>query len=124
MCAVDTRCQRGTGVRIREMIVTPVAFADAPLRNAVGIHEPYANRLIVELVGENGASGFGEAAYSMRLDEDLQSLRSDIAGRDASNQAELRQVVAARLDATPGTRLDPILRNLDRAEGAGRGGIG
>ena len=95
------------------MIVTPVAFADAPLRNAVGIHEPYANRLIVELVGENGASGFGEAAYSMRLDEDLQGLRSDIAGRDASNQAELRQVVAARLDATPGTRLDPILRNFD-----------
>ncbi len=95
------------------MIVTPVALADPPLRNAVGIHEPYANRLIVELVGENGQSGFGEAAYSSTTHADLRRLRPEIAGRDAANQSALYRVVAGLLDATPETRFDPILRNFD-----------
>lgn len=47
-------------MKIAQMNVIPVTMADPPLRNAPGIHEPYANRLIVELVGENGVSGWGE----------------------------------------------------------------
>src|SRR5262245_36583471 len=77
------RTIRRDTVKIVDMIVTPVAMADAPLRNAPGIHEPYANRVIVELVGEDGNSGFGEAAYSTRLHDDLQALRASIVGGDA-----------------------------------------
>ncbi|HYI25156.1 MAG TPA: hypothetical protein VD767_07090, partial [Thermomicrobiales bacterium] len=73
-------------VSIVDMIVTPVTMADAPLRNSTGIHEPYANRLIVELVGEGGLSGFGEAAFSSRMYEDLNNLRGSIVGTDALNQ--------------------------------------
>ena len=97
-------------MKIADMKVTPVAIADAPLRNAPGIHEPYVNRLIVELVGENGDSGFGEAAFSTTMHENLQRLRSDIVGRDSDNQAMLYQIVAARLDASPGEWSDPLQR--------------
>ncbi len=94
------------------MIVTPVAIADAPLRNAPGIHEPYVNRLIVELVGENGESGFGEAAFSTQMHEDLQRLRPEIIGTDAANGNRLYGIVAAHLDADPEHRPDPVLRNF------------
>ena len=100
-------------VKIADMIVTPVTMADAPLRNSTGIHEPYANRLIVELVGEDGHSGFGEAAYSTKMREDLEALRPQIAGRDALNQGQLYQVVAAHFEVPAGDRPDPIFRNFD-----------
>ncbi|MDQ3655644.1 MAG: glucarate dehydratase, partial [Chloroflexota bacterium] len=99
-------------MKIAEMTVTPVAIADAPLRNAPGIHEPYVNRLIVELVGENGESGFGEAAYSTQMHEDLQRLRAEIAGCDAANQNRLYEIVANHLDADPENRPDPVLKNF------------
>ena len=100
-------------MKITDMIVTPVAIADAPLRNSIGIHEPYVNRIIVELVGEDGQSGFGEAAYSTRTFDDLHSLRNDIIGMDASNTNAIYQVVAARLSHPDETNLDPILKNFD-----------
>ncbi|MGI8484924.1 MAG: glucarate dehydratase, partial [Thermomicrobiales bacterium] len=100
-------------MRISDMIVTPVAIADAPLRNSIGIHEPYVNRIIVELVGEDGHSGFGEAAYSTKTFDDLHSLRNDIVGMDASNQNAIYQKVAARLSHPDETNLDPILKNFD-----------
>lgn len=100
-------------VRIVDMIVTPVAMADAPLRNSTGIHEPYANRLIVELVGEDGHSGFGEAAYSTKMREDLEALRPQLIGCDALNQGRLLQLVAAYFRVPSGDRPDPIFRNFD-----------
>ena len=100
-------------MKITDMIVTPVAIADAPLRNSIGIHEPYVNRIIVELVGEDGHSGFGEAAYSTRTFDDLHSLRNDIIGMDAGNPNAIYQVVSARLSHPDETNLDPILKNFD-----------
>jgi len=104
---------KGNPVKITDMIVTPVAIADAPLRNAPGIHEPYVNRLIVELVGENGESGFGEAAYSTQMHQDLQRLRAEIVGNEASNQNRLFEIVATHLDADPENRPDPVMKNFD-----------
>jgi len=103
---------KGKPVKISDMIVTPVAIADAPLRNAPGIHEPYVNRLIVELVGEDGNSGFGEAAYSKQMHDDLQHLRADIVGCDAANQNRLYEIVAAHHEADPESRPDPVLKNF------------
>ncbi|ADI03808.1 Mandelate racemase/muconate lactonizing protein [Streptomyces bingchenggensis BCW-1] len=50
----------GTAERIAEVTVTPVAFRDYPLLNAVGVHEPYALRTIVEVTTEGGVTGIGE----------------------------------------------------------------
>jgi glucarate dehydratase len=35
--------------RIAAVQITPVAFKDPPLLNAVGVHEPFAIRAIVEI---------------------------------------------------------------------------
>ncbi len=47
--------------RIRELIVTPIAFRDPPLLNSSGVHEPLALRLILQLVLEDGTVGLGES---------------------------------------------------------------
>lgn len=46
--------------RIVSIAITPVAFADPPLLNAVGVHEPYAIRAVLEVATEDGLVGLGE----------------------------------------------------------------
>ena len=36
-------------MKVKRIKVTPIAFKDAPLLNASGIHEPYALRSIIEV---------------------------------------------------------------------------
>ncbi|CAG7658128.1 glucarate dehydratase family protein [Actinacidiphila bryophytorum] len=48
------------GIRITGVDITPVAFHDPALLNAVGVHEPYALRAIVEVHTDQGISGLGE----------------------------------------------------------------
>lgn len=98
-------------MKITAMNVTPIAIADPPLRNAPGIHEPYVNRIIVELVGENGMSGWGEQAYSTALLGDLQAIAPHIVGIDSWDHAAILRVVEAHF-AGDDDRIDPILRNF------------
>ncbi|MET7524396.1 enolase C-terminal domain-like protein [Streptomyces sp900116325] len=48
------------GLRIHAVKITPVAFRDPALLNAVGVHEPYALRAIVEVDTGEGLGGLGE----------------------------------------------------------------
>jgi glucarate dehydratase len=102
-------------MRIQAVHIHPVAIADAPLRNSVGVHEPYVNRVIVELVGENGLSGFGEAAFSSKTFADLQAIAPRLVGADSANTNAIYTIVAAHFSATPNEadRLDPVLKNFD-----------
>ncbi|ARF55273.1 enolase C-terminal domain-like protein [Streptomyces gilvosporeus] len=45
---------------IAEVRLTPVLVADPPLLNTQGVHQPYAPRLIVEVVTRGGVTGLGE----------------------------------------------------------------
>ncbi|MEY9260593.1 L-alanine-DL-glutamate epimerase-like enolase superfamily enzyme [Brevibacterium epidermidis] len=45
--------------RIVDINLTPVAFADPPLLNAVGVHESFAIRTIIEIVTDTGMYGLG-----------------------------------------------------------------
>ena len=47
-------------MQIRDIHITPVAVPDPPLLNAAGLHAPYALRLILEIVSDDGISGWGE----------------------------------------------------------------
>lgn len=47
-------------MRIVDYRVTPIAFADPPLRSAFGLHAPYALRTIVEVVADDGTCGISE----------------------------------------------------------------
>ncbi len=100
-------------MKITDMIVTSVTMADAPLRNSVGIHEPYVNRIVVELVGENGLSGFGEASYSSRTFDDLVALRPDVIGLDTANLNAILKVVGEHLGSADESNLDPVFKNFD-----------
>jgi glucarate dehydratase len=46
---------------ITEVRVTPIAFADPPLLNSAGLHEPWALRSIVEVITADGSVGLGES---------------------------------------------------------------
>ena len=43
-----------SAIRISDVTITPVAFADPPLLNAVGVHEPFALRAIIEIATDAG----------------------------------------------------------------------
>lgn len=64
-------------MKIREVIITPVAFADPPLLNVTGVHEPYALRSVLQLVCDDGLVGLGES-YG---DEDLLVMAGKVAER-------------------------------------------
>jgi glucarate dehydratase len=46
---------------VADVIVTPVAFADPPLLNAAGVHEPFALRSIIQVRLGDGMTGLGES---------------------------------------------------------------
>ena len=84
--------------------ITPVAFADPPLLNTVGVHEPYALRAIVQLHTDAGVTGLGEtygdAAHLARL----RMAANAVTGADPFNINDLRARVARALaaDSTQG----------------------
>ncbi|RJQ68509.1 glucarate dehydratase [Pseudonocardiaceae bacterium YIM PH 21723] len=47
-------------MKITKIDITPVAFADPPLLNAVGVHEPWALRAILRVHTDSGFTGLGE----------------------------------------------------------------
>lgn len=100
-------------MKITDMIVTPISMADAPLRNSVGVHEPYIARILVELVSEDGHSGFGESGYSSQVLADLESLREVVVGRDMFDVTAMRQAIDERLHGRQFDSQDAILQNFD-----------
>lgn len=85
--------------RIVEITVTEVAFADPPLLNSVGVHEPYALRAIVVMRTEDGIYGLGEtygdAVHVQRLRRAAEELiganvfhLNDIAARVSASLAQ------------------------------------
>ena len=52
-------------IRITNVTITPVAFADPPLLNSVGVHEPFALRAIIEVATDAGIGGLGETYFGV-----------------------------------------------------------
>ncbi|MDQ3694435.1 MAG: glucarate dehydratase [Chloroflexota bacterium] len=88
-------------MNILDMHVTPIAVADPPVRNSSGVHEPYALRTIVELVGEDGHSGWGEITCVTDTVAELERVRDLVIGREALDLNRLRREVTARLGNDP-----------------------
>lgn len=92
-------------MKIAEMHVTPIAFGDPPLRNAAGLHAPYALRTIVELVTDDGITGLGEIAGGAAITTDLEASRDVIVGRDPFALGPMALALAEHF-ATSSTRPD------------------
>jgi glucarate dehydratase len=90
-------------IRITDVTVTPVAFRDPPLLNAVGVHEPFALRAVIEVTTDAGLSGLGETyADSVHLGW-LRAVAAQITGMDVYATSELRRRVAAVLGGATGS---------------------
>ncbi|MDX3128989.1 glucarate dehydratase family protein [Streptomyces europaeiscabiei] len=91
-----TENRTGTpGTRIRELIVTPIAFRDPPLLNSGGVHEPLALRTVLQLVLEDGTVGLGESTGGTVRLERLDAAAKAVVGLDVFDTT----AVAAAIDA-------------------------
>ena len=72
-------------MKIETVRITPIAVDDPPLRNAAGLHAPYALRTIVELVGDNGIIGLSEVPGSNSTTKALEDSVEILKGLDPFN---------------------------------------
>ena len=76
-------------IRITTVTITPVAFADPPLLNAVGVHEPFALRAVIEIETDAGLSGLGETYADEQHLAALQAVGESIIGADVYQTQEI-----------------------------------
>src|SRR6202050_69640 len=76
-------------IRITNVAVTPVAFADPPLLNSVGVHEPFALRAIIEIHTDAGLSGLGETYADEKHLAALRAAATAIEGADVYHTEEI-----------------------------------
>jgi glucarate dehydratase len=81
--------------RISAVTVTPVAFADPPLLNSVGVHEPFALRAVVEVRTDDGLTGLGETYADERHLAALNAAAEAIAGADAYHTEQIYHRIQA-----------------------------
>lgn len=86
-----------SGLPVRHIDVTPVAFSDPPLLNAVGVHEPYALRTVVEVVTVDGVTGLGETYGDEEHLAMVRRVADRLAGLDVFAVNELRSLVVDEL---------------------------
>lgn len=79
--------------RITSVTVTPVAFADPPLLNTVGVHQPFALRAIVQIRTDDGAVGLGETYADIAHLVRLNAAAEAMVGVDVFALHALRAVV-------------------------------
>jgi glucarate dehydratase len=92
----------GNPLRITSVTITPVAFADPPLLNSVGVHQPFALRAIIEVATDAGLTGLGETYADSRHLAALRAAAAAIAGADVYQTGEIfRRVQAIAAPQTP-----------------------
>ena len=84
-------------IRITGARITPVAFADPPLLNTVGVHQPYALRAIIQLDTDAGLVGLGETYADTRHLGRLHAAADAITGLDVFALNAIRAEIAERL---------------------------
>jgi glucarate dehydratase len=89
-------------VRISRVELTPVAFADPPLLNVVGVHQPWALRAIVEVHTDHGLVGLGETYADETHLPRLGAVASALPGHDPYDLNGLRRLVTAVLGRETG----------------------
>jgi glucarate dehydratase len=75
------------------MRVTPVAMPDPPLRNSVGVHQPVALRVVVQLLTDDGLTGLGEAHGGSARVTALEAAREVVEGRDPYQLLALQRAI-------------------------------
>ncbi|MFC9256747.1 glucarate dehydratase family protein [Amycolatopsis thailandensis] len=84
-------------MKVLDVVLTPVAFADPPLLNAMGVHEPFALRGVVQLICEDGVVGLGESYGDLAFLEQVRKVLPELKGHDVFDLPGLRRKVATTL---------------------------
>jgi glucarate dehydratase len=82
-------------IRITSVTITPVAFADPPLLNSVGVHEPFALRAVIEIATDAGLTGLGETYADAKHLAALHAAATAIEGMDVYHTEEIYRRVQA-----------------------------
>jgi glucarate dehydratase len=88
--------------RIANVAVTPVAFRDPALLNAVGVHEPFAIRSIIEVETDQGIVGLGESYGDLSHLERLRVVGEALRGVNVVATNEMLARTAATLAGAVG----------------------
>ena len=92
-----------SAIRVSDITITPVAFADPPLLNAVGVHEPWALRAIIEVATDAGLTGLGETYADEHHLTALHAAARAIIGADVYHTEDIYRRVAAVTAGVSGT---------------------
>ncbi|MGW4129762.1 glucarate dehydratase family protein [Amycolatopsis japonica] len=84
-------------MKVLDVVLTPVAFADPPLLNAMGVHEPFALRGVVQLICEDGVVGLGESYGDLAFLDQVRKVLPELKGHDVFDLPGLRRKVATTL---------------------------
>lgn len=95
--------------RVSRVVVTPVAFADPPLLNVVGVHQPYALRAIVQVHTDSGSVGLGETYADDAHLARLAAVADVLPGLDVYDLNGLQQRVSDVLRADGSARVGGML---------------
>ncbi|MDT8915328.1 glucarate dehydratase family protein [Amycolatopsis sp. PS_44_ISF1] len=87
-------------MKILDVVLTPVAFADPPLLNVMGVHEPFALRSVVQVRCEDGVVGLGESYGDAAFLGEVRKVLPGLAGHDVFDLPGLKRVVARVLAGT------------------------
>ncbi|WP_314173720.1 glucarate dehydratase family protein [Streptomyces winkii] len=79
---------------VTEVRLTPVLVSDPPLLNTQGVHQPYAPRLIVEVVTAGGVTGVGETYGDTKYLELARPLADALPGHRVSDLNGLAALAA------------------------------
>ncbi|MGW2279798.1 glucarate dehydratase family protein [Streptomyces sp. NPDC001770] len=90
-------------LRITRIGITPVAFKDPALLNAVGVHEPYALRAVVEVHTDQGVSGLGETYADEGHLRRLRAAADAITGMDVHATGPMRRRIAEVIGSDSGS---------------------
>nr|WP_145486857.1 MULTISPECIES: glucarate dehydratase family protein [Streptomyces] len=89
-------------IRVTDVTVTPVAFRDPALLNAVGVHEPYALRAVLEVHTDQGITGLGETYADEGHLRRLRQAADALVGLDVHHLGRMYAAVAAALGGVTG----------------------
>lgn len=95
-------------IRITGARITPVAFADPPLLNTVGVHQPYALRAIIQLDTDAGIVGLGETYADTAHVARMEAAAEAITGLDVFALNEIRSAIDTQLASSTVTGGDGV----------------
>ena len=87
-------------MKILEAVLTPVAFADPPLLNVMGVHEPFALRSVVQVKCEDGVVGLGESYGDRAFQDEVRKVLPKLAGHDVFDLPGMKRLIAEALSGT------------------------